>query len=171
MSLTWASSFVSIHKMTYIALWAWWGVFSHLFWTTMWYYSTCRLYNNKIQKSISCLNYSTMSYHSQEKVQIFNLVYQLFYFHCYKKSLAQEGTFKNGLFPLTLMSIVMRDRNLKFLESVAMTACTQLSCSFLFILAPKPRKWWQSLLGWFNFSPTSVNQGSALKAYLEANLI
>lgn len=29
-----------------------------------------------------------MSYHSQEKVQIFNLVYQLFYFHCYKKNLA-----------------------------------------------------------------------------------
>lgn len=50
-----------------------------------------------------------MSYHSQEKVQIFNLVYQLFYFHCYKKSLAQEGTFKNGLFLLTLMSIVMRE--------------------------------------------------------------
>lgn len=50
-----------------------------------------------------------MSYHSQEKVQIFNLVYHLFYFHCYKKNLAQEGTLKNGLFPLTVKSIMMRE--------------------------------------------------------------
>lgn len=31
-----------------------------------------------------------MSYHSQEKVQIFNLVYQLFYFHCYKKKVLHK---------------------------------------------------------------------------------
>lgn len=73
-----------------------------------------------------------MSYHSQEKVQILNLVYQLFYFHCCKKkNLAREGTFKNGLFQLTVISIVMRKSRGQKLEVSRISSNDLLVLSWL----------------------------------------